>query len=351
MRKRCGYGSSRLRNNVVIARHEAIFYCGCELNKIASYLAMNCALSSWFLVPGSWFPRSAWESIQRLVRGSTHSHAERGNEGINKLMLTAIILFLLLGLIAGFLAGLLGVGGGLIIVPVLAVLLPDTGVHASLVMHVALGTSLATIVATSMASAWEHHKHQAVLWSVFWRLTPGIIIGAWLGAVIADQLTSRVLQWLFGVFELLVAVQMFFGFGASAHRQLPGTAQTGIAGTVIGSVSAIVGIGGGTMTVPFLVWCNVTIRKAVATSAAVGLPIALAGSSGYIIAGMGDARLPEWSTGYVYWPAFAAIISTSLLFAPVGARLAHRVSMLALKKGFALLLVVLGVRMLVSAGW
>ncbi|HED17804.1 MAG TPA: sulfite exporter TauE/SafE family protein [Gammaproteobacteria bacterium] len=265
-------------------------------------------------------------------------------------MLTSLLLFLLLGVIAGLLAGLLGVGGGLIIVPVLAVLLPDVGIHNSLVMHVALGTSLATIVATSMASAWEHQKHHAVLWPVFWRLTPGIVIGAWLGAAVAEQMASQLLQRVFGIFELLVAMQIFFGFGASAHRQLPGAAMTGIAGTVIGSVSAIVGIGGGTMTVPFLVWCNVTIRKAVATSAAVGLPIALAGSSGYILAGMSDSGLPEWSSGYVYWPAFAAIISTSLLLAPVGARLAHRMPMSALKKGFALLLVVLGVRMLISTG-
>ena len=265
-------------------------------------------------------------------------------------MLTSLLLFLLLGIVAGLLAGLLGVGGGLIIVPVLAVLLPDLGVQHTLVMHVALGTSLATIVATSMASAWIHHRHKAVMWPVFWRLTPGIVIGAWLGAAVADQLASQLLQRVFGVFELLVAVQMFFSFGASAHRQLPGSVLTGLAGAVIGTVSAIVGIGGGTLTVPFLVWCNVTIRNAVASSAAVGLPIALAGSSGYILAGIGDSRLPQWSSGYVYWPAFVAIISTSLLFAPVGARLAHRVPMSALRKGFALLLLALGVRMLISAG-
>lgn len=264
-------------------------------------------------------------------------------------MLTSVFLFLLLGIIAGLLAGLLGVGGGLIIVPVLAFLLPTVGVHQEIIMHVALGTSLATIVATSVSSAREHHRHKAVMWPVFWRLTPGILIGAWLGAVVAEQLASLLLQRIFGVFELLVALQMFFGFGASPHRQLPGAAITGTAGTVIGAVSAIVGIGGGTMTVPFLVWCNVNIRNAVATSAAVGLPIALAGSSGYILAGTGDERVSSWSTGYVYWPAFLAIISTSLLFAPLGARLAHRLPMPTLKKVFALLLLVLGVRMLISA--
>jgi len=263
-------------------------------------------------------------------------------------MLTSIILFILLGVIAGFLAGLLGVGGGLVIVPVLAILLPDSGVHHSIVMHMALGTSLATIVVTSITSARTHHRLKAILWPVFWRLSTGIVIGAWLGAAVAGQLASHWLQWVFGVFEILVAVQMFFGFGASAARHMPGPAVTGVVGSVIGAVSAIVGIGGGTMTVPFLVWCNVNIRKAVGTSAAVGLPIALAGSSGYILAGLGESRLPPWSIGYVYWPAFFAIISTSLVFAPMGARLAHRVSMTALRKVFALLLLVLGVRMLVS---
>ncbi len=265
-------------------------------------------------------------------------------------MLTSLIFFLLLGVVAGVLAGLLGVGGGLIIVPVLAWLLPASGVHQDIIMHVALGTSLATIIVTSTSSAWEHHRHQAVLWPVFWRLSPGIVIGAWLGAAIADQLASLWLQRIFGVFELLVAMQMFFGFGASAHRQLPGAMAMAGTGTVIGAVSAIVGIGGGTMTVPFLVWCNVNIRKAVATSAAVGLPIALAGSSGYILVGIGDQRLSSWATGYVYWPAFLAIISTSLLFAPLGAKLAHRMPIPTLKKVFALLLLVLGVRMLISAG-
>lgn len=258
-----------------------------------------------------------------------------------------ILLYCLLGTIAGLLAGLLGVGGGLVIVPALAVLFLSADMPPVIIMHLALGTSLATIAVTSVSSAWAHHRYGAVLWPVFLRLSPGIVIGAWLGATVAEQLSSTVLQKVFGIFELLVAVQMGLNLKPAAHRQLPGKLITSVAGTVIGGVSAIVGIGGGTLTVPFLHWCNVNMRKAVATSAACGFPIAVAGALGYIVAGWNNSALPDGSSGYVYWPAFAVISVTSLLFAPLGAKLAHAIPVALLKRIFAVVLLGLGIKMLV----
>lgn len=251
-----------------------------------------------------------------------------------------------LGAFAGVLAGLLGVGGGLIIVPVLAMLFLQAGVSPSVIMHLAVGTSLATIVFTSLSSVWAHHRHGAVRWEVFLALLPGIILGAGLGALMADWLPSDNLQVVFGLFELTVAMQMGLNLRASPHRALPGRLGMGIAGGVIGTVSALVGVGGGTMTVPFLQWCNLPMRQAVATSAACGLPIAVAGGIGFVATGWGEALLPKSSSGYLYWPAFLGIVSASVLFAPLGARLAHRIPAPVLKRFFALFLLLLALRML-----
>ena len=259
-----------------------------------------------------------------------------------------VIIYLLLGAFAGLVAGLLGVGGGLIIVPVLVFICTGQGVAEHLIVHLAVGTSLATIVFTSISSVRAHHQHGAVLWPVFWQLTPGIVIGAWLGALFADVLASDQLRRFFGVFELLVAIQMTFNVKPRPHRQLPGRAGMVGAGSVIGAISAIVGIGGGTMTVPFLVWCNVAMRKAVATSSACGLPIAVAGATGFIVTGWNAVELPAYSSGYVYWPAFAGIVIASILSAPLGARLAHRLPAAQLKRIFAVLLYILGLRMLLG---
>ena len=262
--------------------------------------------------------------------------------------MVALITYLVLGAFAGLVAGLLGVGGGLIIVPVLVFIFTGQGMADHLIVHMAVGTSLATIVFTSISSVRAHHQHGAVLWPVFWQLTPGIVIGAWLGALFADALASDQLRRFFGVFELLVAIQMTFNVKPRPHRQLPGRAGMFGAGGVIGAISAIVGIGGGTMTVPFLVWCNVAMRKAVATSSACGLPIAIAGAAGFIVTGWNTIDLPTYSSGYVYWPAFAGIVIASVLFAPVGARLAHRLPAAQLKRIFAILLYILGFRMLLG---
>ena len=265
-----------------------------------------------------------------------------------ELILPTLLFYLLLGAFAGVMAGLLGVGGGLIIVPALAWIFQHQQIAETALMHLAIGTSLATIIVTSISSVRAHHQRGAVLWATVWRLTPGIIIGAWLGAAVADALSSFALQKVFAVFVLLMAAQMGFGAKPAPHRDLPKTAGMLAAGGAIGAVSAIVGIGGGSLTVPFLSWCNVPIRQAVATSAACGLPIALAGALGFVVTGLNAPGLPAWSLGYVYGPALLGVALTSMLFAPLGARLAHTLPTEMLKKIFAAFLAVIGVKMLLG---
>lgn len=263
-------------------------------------------------------------------------------------ILPILLLYLALGAFAGVMAGLLGVGGGLIIVPVLAWIFHHQQINANLIMHLAIGTSLATIVMTSISSIRAHQRRGAILWPVFWRLTPGIVIGAWLGAAVADALPSAALQKIFGLFVLTVSAQMAFGAKPAPQHNLPGTLGMLTAGGVIGGVSAIVGIGGGSLTVPFLTWNNTAMRQAVATSAACGLPIALAGALGFVITGSNASALPAWSLGFVYGPALIGITLSSILTAPLGAKLAHTIPTESLKKVFAVFLAVVGSKMLLS---
>lgn len=260
-----------------------------------------------------------------------------------------LLLYLLTGAFAGTVAGLLGVGGGLIIVPILVFVFHRIGVADAVAVHLAIGTSLATMIVTSISSMRAHHRRGAVDWPVFRRLTPGIVAGALLGAAIADLLPSPVLRVVFAVFELLVAAQIGFNLHTSPQRQLPGNPAMTFTGVVIGAVSAVIGIGGGTMTVPFLVWGNMALRRAVATSSACGLPIAVAGAAGFVIAGWNETSLPEYASGYLYGPAFAAIALASLFFAPLGAKLAHTLPATMLRRFFAVFLAVLGIRMFLSA--
>jgi len=261
-----------------------------------------------------------------------------------------LLAYLITGAFAGLIAGLLGVGGGLVIVPVLAFLFVRAGFEPGVVMHLAVGTSLATIVFTSISSVRAHHRHGAVRWPVFWQLTPGIIVGALLGAWLAGFFATDGLRLFFALFEIGVALQLAFGMKPRAHAS-PGAAagsawEHGLAGTVIGAVSALVGIGGGTLTVPWLVWRGTPMRNAVAISSACGLPIATAGAVGFILTGWQVDTLPAQSLGYIYLPAFVGIVVTSVLFAPLGARLAHRLPVVVLKRFFAGFLMILGIRML-----
>jgi uncharacterized membrane protein YfcA len=257
---------------------------------------------------------------------------------------------LILGGFAGLLAGLLGIGGGLVIVPILAGIFSAQHFPAGILMQLAVGTSLATIVVTSLSSLRAHHQRGGVLWPLVWQLSLGIVFGAWLGAAIAHAIPSQSLARLFGVFELLVAAQMLLGKPPAVHHQVSGRSKNLAAGGIIGTISAILGIGGGTLTVPYLSWHNIPMRQAVGTAAACGLPIALAGTVGFIVTGWQTSHLPDYSSGYVYWPAVAAISVTSMLAAPLGVRLAHTLPQKTLKKIFALFLVALGVLMLSRVG-
>jgi uncharacterized protein len=256
--------------------------------------------------------------------------------------------YLLLGSAAGLLAGLLGVGGGLIIVPVLAALFIAQGIDSQIIMHLALGTSLASILITSISSVISHHKKRAVVWTHVFKLSLGILLGAWCGGLIAGQLSSEFLKPVFAVFELLVAAYMLYGYKPTSQQKTPSLLNFNISGSVIGFISSIVGIGGGTMSVPWLMWHGSSIHKAIATSAAIGFPIALSGSFSYLYSGWQHANLPEHSIGFIYLPALLGIVISSVIFAPLGASLAHRLDVQKLKKIFAYLLIALAIHLLNS---
>jgi len=254
--------------------------------------------------------------------------------------------FIALGLFAGFMAGLLGIGGGAVMVPLLAMIFTAREFPADQVIHLALGTSMATIIFTATSSLRAHHKHGAVLWDTLAAFTPGVLVGTLVGAQIAARVSTRGLAIFFACFIACVAVQMALNFKPKPHRELPGRGGLGLAGGVIGALSALVAIGGGSLTVPYLAWCNVPVHRAIGTSAALGLPIAFFGTLGYIWNGWGEAGLPAWSLGYVYLPALALVMAGSVVSAPVGARLAHRLPVATLKRLFAGILVLLAAKML-----
>lgn len=265
-------------------------------------------------------------------------------------MVETLLIYLLLGALAGLVAGLLGVGGGIVIVPVLAALFQARGFNGANIMHLALGTSLATIAVTSISSVVAHHRLGSLNWRLAAWLAPGLVAGALLGAFMADGVASATLQRFFGLFEMAVALYMFFGTKVGAGVERPILVPELLAtGTIIGAISAMLGIGGGTMTVPYLTWRGRLMREAVAVSSACGFPIALAGGAGYLLAGLDAPLLPPLATGYLYWPAFVAISCASLLLAPVGARLAHRLPVAQLKRLFSVILLLIGSAMLLKA--
>lgn len=250
-----------------------------------------------------------------------------------------------LGIFAGILAGMLGVGGGLIIVPVLIWLFHLQGFEYEVISHAAIGTSLASIITTSIASASAHHRHGAVNWKVAAQLTAGLFAGGLLGAWVASDLNTRILQLVFGLFAITVGLQMFFKRQTVSRRLLPAWPAMNAVGGIIGTVSGIVGIGGGSMTVPYLTWHNVSIRQAVATSSACGLPIAVAGFLGFMATGWENPAMPQYSWGYIYLPALICVAILSVLFAPVGAKLAHILPVGLLKRFFAGLLIIVGIKL------
>lgn len=258
------------------------------------------------------------------------------------------LLYLALGAFAGVLAGLLGVGGGIVIVPMLSLAFAMQRLPGDYSLHLAIGTSLATIMFTSMSSLRAHHARGAVAWPVVRRITLGILAGTLLGSWVAAQLSTRFLKGFFVAFLYYVGMQMILDIRPHPSRQLPGAGGMFGVGSLIGGVSSLVGIGGGSLSVPFMIWCNVSMHSAIGTSAAIGLPIAVAGAAGYVANGLGLSSLPPHSLGFVYLPALAGVATASIFTAPLGAKLAHCLPVPRLKKMFALLLVATASKMLFS---
>lgn len=253
--------------------------------------------------------------------------------------------YIVLGIVTGFAAGMLGIGGGVLMVPVLSMMLSAQG-YGGEALHLALGTSMAAILFTSLSSLRAHHRHGAILWRVVFQITPGILCGTLLGSLLAAHVPARPLGIFFALFMCFTATQMIFNFKPKAARELPGTPGVLGVGVGIGAFSALVAIGGGTLTVPFLTWCNVKVQNAIGTSAAVGCPIAIGGTLGYLYNGWSEPALPPGSLGYVFLPALLWIIPFSMLTAPLGARMTHRLPIATLKRLFACLLIALAARML-----
>ncbi len=263
-------------------------------------------------------------------------------------MLMLILTFCAIGAGVGILAGLLGVGGGLVIVPVLVFIFDYQGVPPEIIMHLALGTSMASIIFTSVSSFMAHHKRGAVQWDIVRRIVIGILTGTFLGSCFAAVMSTGFLKIFFVVFLYFISFQLLFNKKPRASRELPGLLGMFCTGNCIGFLSSLVGIGGGAISVPFMIWCNVVVHHAIGTSAAIGLPIAIAGTVGYIFNGWNVAELPDYSVGYVYLPALFGIAMTSVLTAPLGVKLAHSLPVSRLKRIFALLLIVVGTRMLLK---
>ena len=258
------------------------------------------------------------------------------------------IIYLLMGLFVGFFAGLLGIGGGLILVTLMVYLFTLQGFPADRLLHLALGTSITSIVFTSISSLRAHHKHGAVRWEILRLAAPGLVVGTLLGTVVADQLKSKYLAIFFVIFVYYSAVQMFANAKPKPTRQLPGKGGMTVVALIVGIISSLVGVGGGVMTIPLMSLCNVPMRQAIGTSAALGLPIALAGTVGFIVMGMGKDHLPALSLGYVYLPALAGIVIGTFVTVPWGARMAHSMPVMRLQKIFAVILFILATRMLWS---
>ena len=259
-----------------------------------------------------------------------------------------ILAFLVLGLVVGFMAGLLGIGGGGIMVPVLTSIFLAQGVPVEQVVHMALGTSMASIVFTSFSSMRAHHKKGAVMWNVVKYMAGGVVIGTFAATFLATYMKSVHLAIFFAIFMAYVSIQMAIDKKPKPSRELSAPSSLFGAGSLIGIVSALVSIGGGSLSVPYLVWQNVDLKKAIATSAAIGFPLSIAGTVGYMINGMIHASSSEMMLGFVYLPGVVLISIVSYFTAPLGARMAHTLPVGKLKKIFALLLMTLSIKMLTS---
>lgn len=256
--------------------------------------------------------------------------------------------YVLTGAFVGYFAGLLGIGGGMTMVPILTLLFSAQHFPPAHVLHLALGTAMASILFTSISSLRAHHSHGAVHWEAVKGIAPGILFGTLAGTVLAGSLSTRPLSIFFTAFVYFAATQMLVNIKPKPTRQLPGKLGMFAVGGTIGGISSLVAAGGAVMTIPFLTMCNVRVHHAIGTSAAVGFPIALAGTVGYISNGLTQPNLPQYSLGFVYLPALAWLVVASMLTAPLGAKMAHSLPVGRLKKIFALVLYALATKMLTS---
>jgi uncharacterized membrane protein YfcA len=256
--------------------------------------------------------------------------------------------YLAIGAFVGFFAGLLGVGGGAIIIPLLAWLFEAQGVPREHLLHLAVGTSMATILFTSISSVRAHAARGVVRWDVAKAMTPGIVVGGLAGSAAAGGFSTLVLALAFTVIVYVAGANILLDRQPKPGRSLPGKAGMFAAGFVISGVSALVALGGAFMSVPFMIWCNVNVREAIGTAAFIGFPIAVVGTLGYMATGWSAASLPPWSAGYVYLPAVLGICAASMLVAPLGARASHRLPTRMLKRIFGLLLLGFATKMLLG---
>jgi uncharacterized membrane protein YfcA len=261
-----------------------------------------------------------------------------------------LVTLLSAGALAGTAAGLLGIGGGVIIVPVLSLVFAREGVPDDVLIKVAVGTSLATIVVTAISSIYAHHRKGAVIWDLAKTMSPGVIAGSLSGAWLADKIPAYWLTIGFIVFLLMISIQMSMG-NRSSLRPLPSVYGLRFVSFVVGIISAMMGIGGGALHVPYLSLHGVAVKKAIATAATVGFPLALASSVGFVLTGLDETGLPAHSIGYVNLPAFGGVVAASILFAPLGARLAHRLPDIVLKRIFAVFLGFLALKMAYAFVW
>ena len=256
--------------------------------------------------------------------------------------------YLAIGVTAGFLAGLFGIGGGMIMVPMLVFVFTAKGFPAAHMMHLSLATSMATIVFTSLSSVRAHHRHAAVDWAVARAMAPGIVVGALAATLAAGFVPTRPLAIFFTGFMFYAATQMFIEVKPKPSRQLPGPAGLFGVGAGIGAFSSVLAAGGAFLSIPFLAWCNLPLKRAIGTAAANGFPIAVAGTAGYVMNGLRVDGLPAASLGFVYLPALALIVAASMPVAPLGARLAHRLPVRRLRIVFALMLFAIALRLLAN---
>lgn len=256
--------------------------------------------------------------------------------------------YLLLGASIGFLGGLFGIGGGTLLVPILLLLFDAQHFPAAHQLHLALGTSMATIVFTALASLRKHHQHDAVAWPVVRTITPGILAGTALGTLLASHIPVYLLGLIFALFVYFAAAQILLDIRPQPSRRLPGKLAVRLFGVFAGALSSLVSIGGGTLVIPFLMWGNLPIRRAIGTSAAISFPVAVGGTLGYVLTGLATPGLPAGSLGYVYLPALAFTALASVLTAPLGAKATHHLTIGVLRKLFAVLLLALATKLLVK---